>query len=156
MADTIPILLAKKLNLKTHGVPRCRHHSDVSFTSFRRPRILGSVLVAFLSLLYFPDHRLQVEAANYDDYYKKSDDQSSNDDAYVAAAADDANSAADDQYAVASASATDDAVVTDDKYSSSAYQKEQQQYQNTDDDTFHWNSNIGFDGVSVMPLSCIN
>ncbi|KAL7565641.1 hypothetical protein ACA910_018999 [Epithemia clementina (nom. ined.)] len=30
------------------------------------------------------------------------------------------------------------------------------QYANTDDDVFHWNSNVGFDGVSVMPVSCIN
>ena len=29
-------------------------------------------------------------------------------------------------------------------------------YANADDDVFHWNSNVGFDGVSVMPLSCIN
>lgn len=28
--------------------------------------------------------------------------------------------------------------------------------QNIDDDMFHWSENIGFDGVSVMPLSCIN
>ncbi|KAL3941938.1 MAG: hypothetical protein SGBAC_003794 [Bacillariaceae sp.] len=28
--------------------------------------------------------------------------------------------------------------------------------QNYDDDMFHWSDNIGFDGVSVMPLSCIN
>lgn len=27
---------------------------------------------------------------------------------------------------------------------------------NIDDDMFHWSDNIGFDGVSVMPLSCIN
>ena len=25
-----------------------------------------------------------------------------------------------------------------------------------DDDLFHWNSNVGFEGVSVMPVSCIN
>ena len=28
--------------------------------------------------------------------------------------------------------------------------------QNIDDDMFHWSDNIGFDGVSIMPLSCIN
>jgi hypothetical protein len=38
----------------------------------------------------------------------------------------------------------------------SSYQKEKAQYENIDDDKFHWNQNIGFDGVSIMPLSCIN
>jgi len=27
---------------------------------------------------------------------------------------------------------------------------------NVDDDMFHWSDNVGFDGVSIMPLSCIN
>lgn len=31
-----------------------------------------------------------------------------------------------------------------------------QSYQYSDDDVFHWNQNVGFDGVSIMPLSCIN
>lgn len=39
---------------------------------------------------------------------------------------------------------------------SSGYQKEQQQYQDKDDDLFHWDQNVGFDGVSVMPISCVN
>ena len=25
-----------------------------------------------------------------------------------------------------------------------------------DDDLFHWNKNVGFDGVSIMPVSCVN
>ena len=25
-----------------------------------------------------------------------------------------------------------------------------------DDDVFRWDSNYGFDGVSVMPVSCVN
>jgi hypothetical protein len=25
-----------------------------------------------------------------------------------------------------------------------------------DDDLFHWDNNVGFDGVSIMPVSCIN
>ena len=25
-----------------------------------------------------------------------------------------------------------------------------------DDDLFHWSDNLGFDGVSVMPVSCVN
>ena len=38
------------------------------------------------------------------------------------------------------------------------YLQELHQYGNVNDDTFYWNSNnnVGFDGVSVMPLSCIN
>jgi hypothetical protein len=27
---------------------------------------------------------------------------------------------------------------------------------NADDDVFHWNTNVGFGGISIMPLSCIN
>ena len=25
-----------------------------------------------------------------------------------------------------------------------------------DDDLFHWDNNVGFDGVSIMPVSCVN
>jgi len=25
-----------------------------------------------------------------------------------------------------------------------------------DDDLFHWDNKVGFDGVSIMPVSCIN
>lgn len=28
--------------------------------------------------------------------------------------------------------------------------------QHIDDDMFHWSDNTGFDGVSIMPLSCIS
>ena len=37
-----------------------------------------------------------------------------------------------------------------------AYINEKEAFYNKDDDTFHWNANVGFDGVSVMPISCIN
>ena len=72
-----------------------------------------------------------------------------------AAQVDDADANNDDAAAAANG---DDAAVeaNDDNSSNSAYEYEQKQYQDTDDDTFHWNQNIGFDGVSVMPLSCIN
>ena len=55
--------------------------------------------------------------------------------------------------------ATDD-FYGDDSYSNNqmddAYLKEQKQFQYHDDDAFHWDENVGFDNVSVMPLSCIN
>lgn len=28
--------------------------------------------------------------------------------------------------------------------------------QNVDDDMFHWSDQVGFDGVSIMPVSCVN
>jgi len=37
-----------------------------------------------------------------------------------------------------------------------AYKNEQENYYAKDDDTFHWNANVGFDGVSFMPVSCVN
>ena len=78
-----------------------------------------------------------------------------NDDNY-AANADDGNAANDDNAADDNNESNDDTSSSSSSSSSSSYENEQKQYQNTDDDTFHWNSNIGFDGVSVMPLSCIN
>jgi hypothetical protein len=27
---------------------------------------------------------------------------------------------------------------------------------NVDDDMFHWSDQVGFDGVSLMPVSCVN
>ena len=104
----------------------------------------------------------------YDDQYKANnggggddayytDDANSNDDA---AAGDDA--AADDQNAAGDDAAGDDAAVAGDDANSSggggddAYAQEQRNYQLSDDDLFHWNANVGFGGVSVMPASCIN
>ena len=104
----------------------------------------------------------------YDDQYKANnggggddayytDDANSNDDA---AAGDDA--AADDQNAAGDDAAGDDAAVAGDDANSGggggddAYAQEQRNYQLSDDDLFHWNANVGFGGVSVMPASCIN
>jgi hypothetical protein len=114
---------------------RCRRHTST----------LTLALVA-VTLLSFRDEAIVYAS---DDYYAAQvDDAGDNADEEVAG--DDGNAATDDNSAVS----------YDDKYSSSSsstsYEIEQKQYQNTDDDTFHWNSNIGFDGVSVMPLSCIN
>lgn len=93
---------------------------------------LSLVLVAFIGLLSLPDQGSMVKAANYynDDKYNDYGN----------------NYGADDVVANG-----DDAAAQDDAYASEA-----EQYQNNDDDTFHWNENIGFDGVSVMPISCIN
>ena len=79
------------------------------------------------------------------DTVKAADDDYNGDDAVADdAVGDDAQG--DDFYA-----ADDDGDQIDD-----AYQQEQNQYEITDDDVFHWDENVGFDGVSVMPLSCIN
>ena len=105
------------------------------------------ILVTLISLLSFREDTLV--CAGDDNYAAQADDANAkNDDAAAAANGDDA----------AAADSTDDAATetTDDNSSNSAYENEQNQYQDTDDDTFHWNQNIGFDGVSVMPLSCIN
>lgn len=147
----------------------------------RRPTLVMTMIVFVLTVLLFP--KQSVDGANSnDDYYADVDDsvsQGNQDDGSSSnsAATDDANSgyfAANDDVSSASAgdnananqnSAADDLYVANDdntSYSSSnsgsdnSYQKEQKQYQNADDDVFHWNANIGFDGVSVMPLSCIN
>lgn len=116
--------------------------------------MVASVLVSVISMISFPKQCLVSAANGYDDYYK----QAATDDAGASSSTDDASA---NQY---EAAATNDyTAVADDTYSSSggssgsnAYEYEQSQYQNTDDDTFHWNSNKGLDGVSVMPLSCIN
>jgi hypothetical protein len=57
----------------------------------------------------------------------------------------------DDQY-YSNKNKNNDGGKTDDN----SYQKEQQQYQSHNDDTFHWDNKVGFEGVSVMPVSCIN
>ena len=105
----------------------------------------------------------------YDDQYKANNGGGGGDDAYYtddansnddAAAGDDA--AADDQNAAGDDAAGDDAAVAGDDANSSggggddAYAQEQRNYQLSDDDLFHWNANVGFGGVSVMPASCIN
>jgi len=108
-----------------------------------RPRsIVLLVLVSFLALLSFPDRGTLVLAA--DDDYNGNDDANNNqnDDAV---ANDDANNQGDDFYAD-----------NDDNYQYDEAANGEGQYRDLDDDTFHWNANVGFDGVSVMPISCIN
>lgn len=109
------------------------------------------ILLALVSFLSFRQEGLV--CAGDDNYAAQADDGNvNNDDVAEAANGDDAAAAEESNDDAAAAAETTD----DNNSGSSAYENEQKQYQDTDDDTFHWNQNIGFDGVSVMPLSCIN
>jgi hypothetical protein len=111
-----------------------------------------------------------------DDVAQSNDDTAANDDASTTG--DDANIAYSNANGAANNNGDDD--FTDDYYGSdddasayngddNSYNKrnsysngdvsnnmDEQSYQYSDDDVFHWNQNVGFDGVSIMPLSCIN
>jgi len=141
-----------------------------------RSRLRTRTVVSVIAVLALLSPARIAQAGN-DDYYAANDDAANYnnngggddqyyaDDAYAAAAyddaaGDDAAAAADDQYA-----AGDDAAANGDDYYSANdddaggnddYAKKQQNDYVADDDLFHWNANVGFDGVSVMPLSCIN
>ena len=114
--------------------------------------ILATVLISLFSLR---DYAL-VGANDDDAAAAAADDANVNNDDAAQAAGDDAAAEESNDDAAAAAETTDDNSSGSSSSSNSAYENEQQQYQDTDDDTFHWNQNIGFDGVSVMPLSCIN
>jgi len=100
--------------------------------------------------------------------YNNNDDANNNgnngDDAYVAgddaAAADDAAAQEDDNYNDDYYANGDDAndQQEDDAVNNYAnYVDDWAQNQGVnDDDLFHWNTNVGFEGVSIMPVSCIN
>lgn len=91
--------------------------------------------------------------AAYDDYYGNGDDGKNN---YNNDDNDDANDDANDDggYNVYN---NDDVNDDGDDGADKGYSDaEEAAYANADDDVFHWNSNVGFDGVSVMPISCIN
>ena len=116
--------------------------------------ILATVLISLFSLR---DYALV--GANDDDAaaaQQAADDANVNNDDAAQAAGDDAAAAAAEESNDDAAAAETNDDNNSGSSSNSAYENEQQQYQDTDDDTFHWNQNIGFDGVSVMPLSCIN
>ena len=66
---------------------------------------------------------------------------------------DDGNAAVDDAYA---ANGDDAAAVNDDAIQQQQVAYDDQMDAAWEDDLFHWNSNVGFDGVSIMPVSCIN
>jgi hypothetical protein len=154
-------------DVNSHRSPmlkRCRR--SCSHHSFQR----NFVLVFLASLLVFltiPSRQGGLVAAGDDAYYNDDANANANangDDAYYT---DDANANGDD-YENSNAQNYNNQVYTDDaagddyynnqyKNEDDAYAKERQNYQNNgDDDTFHWNSNEGFEGVSVMPVSCIN
>jgi hypothetical protein len=140
---------------------RCRrscspHYFQRNFTLM----FLASILI-FISI---PSWQNGLVAAGDDAYY--TDDANANgNDAYYT---DDDGNANGDDYENQNAQNYNNQVYADDgagddyynnqyKNEDDAYAKERQNYQNGgDDDTFHWNSNVGFEGVSVMPVSCIN
>jgi len=172
----------RKSHARRQRVPSQRKAPSVLSCRTERSLLVLITIVTFLSPLTVPTLR-SVAAAN-DDYYSANDDgfkynyygndnnnnnNNNNNDDYNSYAGNDDASANDDgnnqnqnqnqanyrdddyylrnkQYYV-----DDDTANQDD-----AYQKEQEQYQDKDDDEFHWDENMGFDGVSIMPLSCIN
>jgi hypothetical protein len=127
---------------------------------------------------YYNDDKV-ADAAN-DDGNSANDDgnNNANDDGgnnAAAAATDDANNNQDDTVAdgddlvqeesySAAQQGEDDYYAADDAAADmgddNAYLNEdmsyQQSYQLADDDVFHWNENVGFSGVSILPLSCVN
>jgi hypothetical protein len=142
---------------------RCRR--SYSPHSFQRNFTL-IFLASFLIFLSIPSWQGGLVAAGDDAYYNDDANANANgDDAYYTD--DDANANGDD-YENQNAQNYNNQVYTDDgagddyynnqyKNEDDGYAKERQNYQNGgDDDTFHWNSNVGFEGVSVMPVSCIN
>jgi hypothetical protein len=58
------------------------------------------------------------------------------------------------------AAAGDDAAVTGNNTAAAEYDNYQDDWvasnTNVDDDLFHWSDQVGFDGVSIMPVSCVN
>jgi hypothetical protein len=145
-------------DVNSHHSPmlkRCRRScSPHSFQQHFALMFLASLLV-FLTI---PSWQGGLVAAGDDAY-------SNGNDAYYT---DDANANGDDyenqnsqnynNQVYADDAAGDDYYNNQYKNADDSYAKEMQSYQNNggDDDTFHWNSNEGFEGVSVMPVSCIN
>ena len=116
--------------------------------------ILALVVVS-LSILSLPDQSSLFATAanddyygeNFDDYYKNGDDYYNNNNN-----ADAGNYGGDDYYA------GDDGNGDDNYEGGDANGDDYYEYQNGnqgDDDAFSWSSD-NFDGVSVMPVSCIN
>jgi hypothetical protein len=142
---------SSQLRRKPHG--KCFRHRSITIN---KQRVYTGNRLTFLWILVTLASFLTLKqgglvCAGDDNYAAQADDGNvKNDDAAAAANGDDA-AAAEESTDDAAAESNDDI-----SSSSSAYENEQKQYQDADDDTFHWNQNIGFDGVSVMPLSCIN
>jgi hypothetical protein len=100
-------------------------------------------------------------ASASDNYYYNGNDYYNNDDA-AAANGDDAAANGDDAYANGDDAAAqgDDAAqqydaTENDDYNLQKYYDDDRADQ-TDDDLYHWNQNVGFGGVSIMPVSCVN
>lgn len=149
------LLMRRKLHQQRLSLfsRRKRAKTTINKTGIGSKLALLWILISLLSLVSL---RQNASVCASDDAAQVDDGvygNVNNDDAAAAAVDDDAakNSAQGDDN---NAGADDNSGSS--SSSSSSYENEQKQYQNTDDDTFHWNDNIGFDGVSVMPLSCIN
>jgi hypothetical protein len=112
---------------------------------------LASLLV-FLTIPSWQGGLVAAANGNGDDAYY-TDDANANGDDYENSNAQNYNN-----QVYADDAAGDDYYNNQYKNEDDAYAKERQNYQKSggDDDTFHWNSNEGFEGVSVMPVSCIN
>lgn len=95
-----------------------------------------------------------------DDYYVTDDDNSNNNYNYNNAnyGDDGNNNHGDDGNANAYAYASSNATGDNNKNGYGEYVDDwaSENANVADDDLFHWNSNVGFDGVSMMPVSCIN
>ena len=103
-----------------------------------------------------------VHASNYY-YYYNDDNGNANDDANNNNnnnnAGDDGNAnqnGDDDGYAAENANDDKAAAASDDKYGGEYQDDWAAKNAVSNDDLFHWNSNVGFDGVSIMPVSCVN
>jgi len=131
----------------------CKKKLNVTF-----PQLIA--FVSFLALAslpsFFPRTFLFVSAnddyyaddfGNDDGYNNKYNNNNNNDDGN-----NNYNNQRDDDYYLRNQKY----YVDDDDDDDDGYHKEQQQYQNHDDDVFQWSGNNGFNGVSVMPVSCIN
>jgi hypothetical protein len=164
------------------GGGRSKNKRRAAVSSLRGERNNVSVwwvAAAFLGIVSVVPRQgsLYVTAANgYDDYYGYQQNNNGNDDQYNQqnyqnnGGYDDQyqnNAGYDDQYNNGGGGG-DDFYQADDNYD--AYDGDdysvnnrgddgyfnQNQYQDNDDDTFHWDGDVGFGGVSIMPLSCIN
>lgn len=92
---------------------------------------------------YNKNYNAQYNNNNYYNAYN-------NDDAAANGNNDDANNQNDDANANGANNDGNNGAADDE------YNAEKEQFQDADDDSFTWKDNVGFDGVSIMPLSCIN
>jgi len=100
--------------------------------------VLGSFSVANAGWNYNDDDYYADDYGNQN-YYNKQNQQEEE-------VADDDDAAQDDYNAGGG---------NDDYSSAMTYQNYDDNWIQSDDDLFHWDNNVGFSGVSIMPVSCI-